>query len=415
MIQMKRHYYYSTILVILIICHALYIYNKVGKRDFGHKVVVCIPVYGQSYALGEEAKRITNFDSLKIKYNGRIVTENLDYNYGYYDGKGWKQCIKKIMRYKKKSFELSIYGMAERLACELGCDTLICIFPGGAGMSNISKLNKGKNRYKKLIYEIRKAYHKSLERGWDFYVPAVCWMQGESDIVEYPDYDYKEYFLQMYNDLNTDIKSVTGQNDNIRIICYQTTTVTKGLKYKQNHYDGVEARIPTMQMELVRDNPHFWASGPTYPYDFVNESLHIDAEGQKYIGLLAAKSALGILRNEKREMGLVPLSYEVEGNSIRIQFNVPCPPLCIDTINVSKADNFGFNVIRKDDTDIISNVSIDKNTVVVECSDSPKGCKLRYGINGDFLKGGRRCGPRGNLRDSQSIISNWCFLFELVI
>ena len=55
------------------------------QKPEGHKVVVCIPVYGQSLALGEEAERITDFDSLANYANGRIVTENLDHHFGYYD------------------------------------------------------------------------------------------------------------------------------------------------------------------------------------------------------------------------------------------------------------------------------------------------------------------------------------------
>ena len=39
---------------IVVVGFTLYIYNKVSPQDYGHKVVVCIPVYGQSYALGEE-------------------------------------------------------------------------------------------------------------------------------------------------------------------------------------------------------------------------------------------------------------------------------------------------------------------------------------------------------------------------
>ena len=383
-------------------------------KDYGHKVVVCIPVYGQSYALGEEAQRITNFDSLRIKYNGRIVTENLDYTFGYYDHSSqFKQWIKRILHYDRKAFELSIYSMAEVLAQELGEDTVICIFPGGHGMTTIKELMKPVEPYNKFIEEVRTAYSKAQERGWEFFVPAVCWMQGESDIVEYPDYNYKEYFQRMYNDLNTDIKNITHQKNDIRIICYQTSTITKGLRYKPNNFDATEPRTPTAQMELIRDDILVWASGPTYPYDFVNESLHIDAAGQQSIGALAAKSAIGILRNKKREIGLVPLSYEIDGNDIRIHFNVPSPPLRLDTINVWKADNYGFTIIRKDGTDILLNVSLNNNTVVIKCSESPKGCKLRYGINGEFLKGGRHIGPRGNLRDSRSVVPNWCLLFEL--
>ena len=400
----------------LIIGIALFLYNKVSPKGYGHKVVVCIPVYGQSYALGEEATRITNFDSLRIKYNGRIVTEKLDHTFGYFDHSSqFKQWVKRILHYDKKAFELSVYSMAEELALKLGEDTIICIFPGGHGMNTIEQLMKPSSPYLKFIKEIETAYQKANERGWKFIIPAVCWMQGESDIVEYPDYDYKEYFNRMYNDLNTDIKQVTHQKDNIRIICYQSSTITKGLRYKANNYDATEPKTPTAQMELIRDDSLIWASGPTYLYDFVNESLHIDAVGQQKIGKLAALSALDILRDGKSRIGLVPLSYEVQGNDVLIHFNVPSPPLCLDTISVRKSDNYGFNVIRNDNTDIISTVCIDGNTVVLKCKESPTNCKIRYGINGEYLKGGRNRGPRGNLRDSQWPYSNWCFLFEYVI
>ena len=409
---MKKFFGLVCLLVVLGLTY--YYINKVNSEDYGHKVVVCIPVYGQSYALGEEATRITDFDSLRIKYDGRIVTEQLDYTFGYFDHSSqFKQWVKRMLHYDKKAFELSVYRMAETLAQSLGEDTVVCIFPGGHGMNTIKQLMKPAEPYNKFIKEIQTAHDKAVERGWEFFVPAVCWMQGESDIVEYPDYDYKEYFHRMYNNLNADIKNVTHQKEDIRIICYQSSTITKGLRYKPNNYDATEPRTPTTQMELIRDDSLIWVSGPTYPYDFVNESLHIDAVGQQSIGTLAAKSALGILRKEKRHIGLAPLAYHVEGNNIRIDLNVPCPPLCFDTIHVKKADNFGFNVIRPDGTDIISDVMIDNNSVMIRCTESPDKCKLRYGVNGEFLKGGRKVGPRGNLRDSEKYISNWCLIFEI--
>ena len=401
---------------LLLICVPVILYIVVDAKSYDHKVVVCIPVYGQSYALGEEATRITDFDSLRIKYNGRIVTEKLDYTFGYFDHSSqFKQWVKRILHYDKKAFELSVYSMAEVLAQELGEDTVICIFPGGHGMNTIKQLMKPAKSYNKFIREIACAYEKAQERGWEFFVPAVCWMQGESDIVDYPDYDYKEYFHRMYNDMNTDIKNLTHQKDDIRIICYQSSTITKGLRYKPNKFDATEPLTPTAQMELIRDDSLIWASGPTYPCDFVNESLHIDAVGQQSIGKLAAKSALGILRNEKREIGLAPLSYEIQGKDIHITFNVPNPPLCFDTINVKKVENYGFNVIQKDGVDLISSVIIDDNSVIISCKDVPNNCKLRYGINGEFLKGGRNVGPRGNLRDSQMPIPNWGYIYELFL
>lgn len=404
------------LLGILIISVTLYIYNMLSFGEYVHKVVVCVPVYGQSYALGEEATRISNFDSLRIKYNGRIVTEKLDYKFGFFDHSSqFKQWVKRVLHYDKKAFELSVYSMAEELATKLGEDTIICIFPGGHGMNTIEQLMKPSEPYNKFIKEITTAYEKAQERGWEFYVPAVCWMQGESDIAEYTNYDYKVYFHRMYKDLNMDIKAVTHQQEDIRIISYQTTTITKGDHYKINNYNAVEPRTPTAQMELIRDDSLIWVSGPTYPYDFVREALHIDANGQKQIGKLAARSVIGLLKKNKRNIGVVPLSYKVVGNEIRIKYNVPCPPLCIDTISVRKADNYGFNVICSDGTDIISDICVDYDIVILNCKKSPRNCKLRYAINGNPFKGGRMLGARGNLRDAQPIIHNWGLLYEVLL
>ena len=413
------------ILVLAIIGYYTYLYIKEKSTVYDHKVVICIPVYGQSYALGEEATRITNFDSLRIKYDGRIVTEHMDYVFGYFDHSSrLKQYVKRLLHYDKKAFELSVYGMAEALIPQLGKDTIVCIFPGGHGMNVITGLMKPQEPYKKFIEEIAYAYKKAIDRGWEFYVPAICWMQGESDIVEYPNTDYKTLFHQVYNELNTDIKKITHQQDNIRIICYQTNVITKGKHYKENHYNAMEPRTPTVQMEMIREDSLIWASGLTYPYHFVNESLHIDAIGQKSIGALAAISALKIIHHETPSIGLMPLNFIVSENQIRIPFHVPCPPLCLDTIAVNKADNYGFNVIRKDNIDIISSISIDQDTVIINCKESPINCKIRYAVNGEYLKGGCKYGPRGNLRDSQGDtnkfeisgksypLHNWCYQFD---
>lgn len=422
--KMKRRYKVVIILVCICLCSIVYFF--MNEKDYGHKVVVCIPVYGQSFALGEEAVRITDFDSLRIKYAGRIVTENLDYVFGYYDHSSqFKQYVKKLLHYDKKAFELSVYGMAETMAPQLGKDTLICIFPGGHGMNTISQLMKPAAPYKKFIEEIKHAYNEAKDRGWELYVPAVCWMQGESDIVDYSGTDYKKLFQQMYKNLNSDIKTVTNQQEDIRIICYQTNAITKGTKYKTDNYNASEPLTSTIQMEMIRDDSMIWASGPVYPYNFVNENIHIDAEGQKCIGALAAQSALGILHHTERRIGLVPLKMVCSGNDISILFNVPAPPLCFDTISVRKAPHYGFSVIKRDNSDILSSVYIEGNSVVLKCQESPVGCKIRYAVNGEYLKSGRVHGPRGNLRDSQGDslyviikgkkepLHNWCLLFNL--
>ena len=381
------------------------------NKSYEHKTVICIPVYGQSLALGEEATRITDFDSLANYADGRIVTENLDHDFGYFDNDDLKRFAKKMVGYQKRSFELTIYSMSEMLADSLGNDTIICIFPGGQGTTSISDLGKGSEPYQKLLDNIETAYQAAKDRNWDFIMPALCWMQGETDIVSYPSSDYRKLLLQFAQDINNDVKRITGQKQNIEFVCYQTNPVSRAEHFNSLAYDCPESEVAQTLMELVRDNPRFHASGPTYPYNHVREAIHIDGQGQRRHGILVAQSVLDILRHKKQLHGLLPLSISCQGYDIIINFNVPTPPLVIDTIQVSKITNYGFNVITADNYDITQSVNIEGNNIRIVCSAPPNGCRVRYAINGEKMKSGPKHGPRGNIRDSQD---HWCWQFDYI-
>ena len=80
---------------------------------------------------------------------------------------------------------------------------------------------------------------------------------------------------------------------------------------------------------------------------------------------------------------------------------------------MNKVKNYGFSVITPDNRDIARSVNIVDNTVVIGCSEDTKGCKVRYGANGEKDKSGRRLGARGNLvrRESQGLPA-WCYMFN---
>ncbi len=411
-----KHYKSRLIIFLILGVLALYciIESCCNNKRQEVKTVICIPVYGQSLALGEEAVRITNFDSLKVCYNGRIVTENLDYNFGYFDGQEWKQGLKKMLRYQKKSFELSVYSMAESLVTQLEEDTMICIFPGGAGMSSIQQLNKSTDHYNKFLGEIEKAYSKAQQLGWKFFIPAICWMQGETDIIDYTNIDYKKCLKQFYSDVNKDIKAITKQKDDIRMICYQSNVLTRAENFDANNYDCIEMKPAQAIVDLIKEDSLFWASGPTYPYTFINEKLHIDAIGQQTIGKLDAIAIMNIIKGKHKVYGLTPRVVSSENNDILIHMNVPCPPMVFDTTSVKPIDYYGFSVITKNHENIISSVKIEGDTIRLTCSKSPQNCKVRYAVNGEHMKSGRLHGPRGNLRDSQQT-PNWCYQFDKLI
>lgn len=392
--------------IILLIASVLF---TACQKDYDHKTVLCIPVYGQSLALGEEAERMTDFDSLAAYADGRIVTEELDHNFGYFENDKFKHWIKKTAGYQKRAYELSVYKMAQVLADQFGEDTLICIFPGGQGATAIANLSKGTLPYQGFIDNIHSAYETAQERGWDFIVPAICWMQGESDIVDYPSTIYHDMLTQIWKDMNDDILQITQQKDSIPFICYQANALTRAEQFKANSYVCHETEVPQTFVNLLRDNKHFWASGPTYPYTCVNEKIHIDAQGQQAVGELAARSVIGILHGTERFRGLIPIQTETDKDTVIIHFNTSSI-LALDTIQVRKAEHYGFSVINMENKNIIQEVVLDSSSVKLTCSESPIDCRIRYAVNGDYMKSGNQHGPRGNLRDSEG---NWCYQFDL--
>ena len=389
------------------------------------KTVICIPVYGQSLALGEEATRVTDFDSLSNYANGRIVTERMDHQFGFFDNNPTKQWIKRIIGYYQRSFELSLYGMAETLCDHTGQDTLICIFPGGQGATDLYHLRKGTEPYLKFLKDIKTAYNKAQSHKWKFSMPLLCWMQGESDIAEYPGTDYRSLILQFIDDINKDVCEITGQKDSIHFICYQTNPVTSAAHFNPNSFNCPETKVPETLLELVRDDERFHASGPTYPYTFARERIHIDGLSHKQHGRLIALTALDVLQHRKIKRGLLPLSATVSGKEIIIKFQIPAPPLVFDTIHIAKASNYGFSVISPSNIDIAKHVYIKDNNIHIECKEQPNGCRVRYAINGEKMFSGKRHGPRGNLRDSQGEnikttirgksypLHNWCWQFDI--
>ena len=411
-IEKNRKIFLEVGLIALLLLVGWHLYCSSDEVSAGPKVVVCIPVYGQSLALGEESERLTDFGRLKNDYAGRIVTQRMDYDFGYFANEEWRELIKRVIRYDKRSFELSVYSMSECLAQQTGEDTLICIFPGGRGATTISNLSQGTKPYRKFLNDIRTAYEKARKKGWILYVPAVCWMQGESDMVDYPGYDYMQLLLQWRKDINRDICAITHQTQPVRLICYQPNAVTRAKRFHENNYESCEVSVSQAFVELLDKDSMFWASGPTYPYDFVREAIHIDAKGQQAIGQLAAYSALRIIRGQAPFKGLIPLSAVAKGCNVQISFSVPSPPLRLDTLQVSKPYCYGFSVITPQGQNIAESISLNDTSIVVSCSQPVAGCKVRYAVNGEVGKSGRINGPRGNLCDAQH---HWCYQFEKII
>ena len=397
------------------------------------KVVVCVPVYGQSLAMGEESELVTDIDGLTKKWNGRLVGEGLDDGFGYYEDRSWKKKIKRLIRYDNRRNENSAFAMGEALAGALGKDTMVCVFADGRGGTAIANLVKGSSPYDALIQDIKSSYEEAKKKGMEFFVPAVCWMQGESDMFDYTRVDYRNLLRQFAADVNRDVKSITGQKRDVKIVGYQSCCLAKCYKFVPENYECYEISVPQAQMQLIRDDSCFVAGTPVYFLDFVDDRIHLDGKSQTVVGRYNAAAVLDILRYGYSDRGLYPVDIKTggnvegriggksEGTTVIIDFNKNgskelvdnSGKLEFDTINVNKVKNYGFSVITPDNKDIAEKVTIVDDKIVIECNADAKGCRVRYGANGEKNKSGRRLGARGNLlRRNSSMMPEWCYMFD---
>ena len=377
------------------------------------KVVVCVPVYGQSLAMGEESELVTDIDGLTNKWNGRLVGEGLDDEFGYYEDRSWKKKIKRLIRYDNRRNENSAFAMGEALAGALGKDTMVCVFADGRGGTAISNLIKGSSPYDALIQDIQSSYEEAKKKGMEFFVSAICWMQGESDMFDYTRVDYRKMLAHFAIDVNKDIKRITRQRRDVKIVGYQSCCLNKCYNFNPTDYYCYEISIPQVQMQLIRENSTFIAGTPVYFMDFVNDRLHLNGKSQTVLGRYNAADVLDIVRQGDSNRGLYPVNVKSKRNTAIIEFNNSGGKLVFDTINVNKVRNYGFRVITPDNRDIAQRVGIVNDNIVIECSDNTKACKVRYGANGEKNKSGRRFGARGNLvRRNSSMVPEWCYMFD---
>jgi hypothetical protein len=289
----------------------------------------------------------------------------------------------------------------------------------GYGAKTALQLSKGTTYYAALISDVTAGKNLSNASGKIYKVLAVTWTQGESDYVSgTTSTDYKAQMIQLKNDLNTDIKAITGQIDDVAIIMYQVATSNGGSKTYPN--------IALTQYDLAMTEPGFYMATAMYQFKY-NDNFHLKSQSSK---LLGAYYGLAINKIVSENIDLKPLhpkSHIVQGNLIKLKFEVPAPPLRFQAANTVTLPNKGFAVIKAA-VNILTSVEIgyDGTSVNLICSESPAGALIQYGINVTLTP---NAGPNGkvnmvNLSDSQGELQtftiegevlkmdNWSPIFE---
>lgn len=421
--------------------------NKLNDITIDFKAdVYMVPCYGQSLSINTSAGASTFNYIEPLSYDVNLTNNN----------------IQDMCAGTAEAFRI----MADYYGISIPENFKIIGCTGGGGGLSIAQLSKGSVYYNNVINSVRTAKQNCDAAGLKMIVPCFTWTQGEEDMRaggnaaaygtgDFNPNTYKERLKTLIEDFNADIKAITGQEEDVYCVSYQTASHTSYGRYP---------RIALQQQELAKEYNKMILAKVMYDVDYVTEDgsfqVHAPAKTYRNMGNLYGIAIFNAFVLNQRKRWCYPIGCHIQENKILIRFDTPFKPLVLDTklINQLPDGNYGFNIynviemngnsgssISEADTKIINVQLRGDDTVELTLNHAPTGGEmLTYGINGDYwqnvngaitvvsngegadgiTKSGWQYGSRGCLRDSQPFknnyngaslnnLYNWCVIFEI--
>lgn len=276
--------------------------------------------------------------------------------------------VERILTIEGKSFVNSGYQMLGSVA--------------GAGGAPISQLIKGTGQYNVFLSQVTAGLNVATSKGLSYNFPAFLWIQGEADLGG-DEQTYYTALRQLRTDIDTDVKAITGQKNDVKCLVYQT-----------NQFGTYPYAIPNAQYRAALDDANIFMATPMYNLEFESEigsGVHQTAYGTYSMGVTMGLAYIDFVTEKNETIGnvLSPKTIKTIGNKITILLNKETSPIVADITNVPAITNYGFYVKDAVGTNVpISLPVITENSIEIDVS--------RLLKKGDVLGYGRQ----GNIRDS---------------
>lgn len=284
-------------------------------------------------------------------------------------------------------------------------DRVYCYRASGVGGFRLDQLNKagGGQAYQNQMIEIAAAMNIADIYGKDLIVRAVPWSQGEQDDADGTAYaTYLASLSTLIDDYNSDIKTLTGQTDDVHLVIDQ----------RAGPGGSSAATMSTLaQYRAAQDDPLIHIATPKYFMQY-GDSVHLTAEWYAIRGEYYAKCYHALFVTEAGWTGLRPDESGVTlvGNTITLPTEGKVGNLVVDTTTVPAATNHGFVYADDGGTIGISSVSLNAGTgvITITLSGTPSATnkKLSYARGASGTPGDTPyAGSIGNIRDSDTAAS----------
>ncbi|HDH1525964.1 TPA: hypothetical protein PIU36_001123 [Klebsiella quasipneumoniae subsp. similipneumoniae] len=272
----------------------------------------------------------------------------------------------------------------------LPSDHVIFCSTAGHGAYTIAQLARGSAWYNsQFLNHLNGA--KNLNH--DIALHAIAWLQGETDSnnTSYTKSAHLAALLKLQSDITTDAQAVTGQDSPVMFLTYQHSSRVK-----------TNDAVPLAILEACETSDYFYFVAPTYAFPHYTDGLHLLAEGYKWIGAYYGRAYKQAVIDGIKPLAIMPKGATWHGNKITVRFDVPVPPLVLDTTNLAPTATHGFAVSVGGIAQAITLVEVlNGDSVVITLSSALASApQVRYAF--DNLGAGLTIqnGASGNLRDS---------------
>jgi hypothetical protein len=319
----------------------------------------------------------------------------------------------------------NVNAVVESPASALG-NTLTALSPGQSYRTLVSKsavpgaaysaMSKGTSTYNNSLAQITAGRSLIEAQGYEHRVVAIANLHGPADILNAA--SYEGYLDEWQQDYQADIFAITGQTGTLPMFIDQSSNFTA--------YNYSSTPLVTAQLSAAENNPDIYMVGPKYQFTYTSsDGIHLLNAGYRWLGEYYAKAIKRVVQDGETTTALMPETIVRNGNVISVKFDVPEPPIVIDTTNVLQQTDYGFEYADSGASADIDSVSIESDSIVrISLDTTPTGNnqRLRYAYTGTpgAFPGAQQAGSaRGNIRDSDSTPSlygnnlyNWLVHFD---
>lgn len=324
-------------------------------------------------------------------------------------------------------YEAVVETMASGAAQAIGTATpgrRVIISNVGASDSSYATQKRGTANFALGILQFQTAPHALAHLLLSCRPRAVFAVAGNGGH-DWNDPNYGLSMRQWQADYQAEIQRVTGVTDPIPMFHSQISEWTcpiMGSNATAVSPYALLAEAEANPTKTILVCPRYMLPHAVVGADF--PGLHLSNEGNRWLGEYYAKAYKKVVVDGQTWTPLKPRSITRDGAVITAVFDVPVPPLVLDTTLVSNPGNYGFEFTDDSGSPpTIMQVQVTgPDTVTITLSRVPTGGnqRLRYAYTGvPGNPAGPTTGPRGNLRDSDPTPSlygytlyNWCVHFD---